>query len=524
MPARGTIAAVLAALSVIVGAIPAGAQESAPSTAPNSGRDTLLTGIYSDQWEAGRDLSGLSAVTPTALSLAGTFHLLRESEDGWSPNITDRLLEEVWSAKATPVANVNVRYSAYQVARGDADTDIALWAARVRAWLDRGGGRSLLIAPMQEMNGNWVPYGMDPGNYRIAFRRFVELARHQGLDETKVRWVFAPNGWSIPPHTMADYYPGDAFVDIVGVSSYNFGALVDFWTPVEWAVTAALAEIRTFAPNKPYILAQVGSSTAGGDRDAWLREMFRVLTRDPNVVGLVYFNFDKETDWKIWNGSNVAPGWIDGSAMTAVQHVWPLTGWFEPGPLPFKPYEGRFDDDDLLPARADIDWLAQQGIVSGCDESSFCPDRIVSRGQLASLLARALALPASDLDAYPDDDGDIHESAIDAVTEAGLLDGCDPKHFCPKEPATREVLGLAFELATAVTPADDSFVPTPDPAKSAPVCPTARHCQKKSLTRTYVAAAIGAFLRQHPVIQADGEETVQPDEPGEVRPWWIPPT
>jgi hypothetical protein len=345
MSARGKSAFALIAFVVFAVPIGAAAQEQAPTT----GRDTLLTGIYSDEWHAGGDIAALSAATPAPLTFAGTFHTLRESEDGWGPQATDRLLEQVWSARTTPVANVNVRHSAYQVAKGDADDDITAWARRVRGWLDRGDGRSLLIAPMQEMNGNWVPYGMDPGNYQIAFRRFVQLALAEGLDETVVRWVFAPNGWSVPPHSMADYYPGDDIVDIVGVSAYNFGALVDFWTPVDWAISAALNELATFAPDKPYIFAQVGSSTAGGDRDAWLREMFQVAIGHPNVVGLVYFNFDKETDWKIWRDHTVAPGWYEGHSMQSVRHVWPLTGWFQAGPLRFNPHEARFSDDDLPP-------------------------------------------------------------------------------------------------------------------------------------------------------------------------------
>lgn len=523
---RGTVIAALTALSLVVAAVPALGQETNESThaagAPSTGRNTLLTGIYSDQWEANRDLSGLSASSPTPLSFAGTFHTLRESEDGWGPQVTDRLLEQVWSAKMTPVANVNVRHTAYEVARGDADADIVSWAARVGAWLDRGEGRSLLIAPMQEMNGNWVPYGMDPGNYRIAFRRFVDIARYYGLDETRVRWVFAPNGWSVPPYTMDDYYPGDDVVDVVGLSAYNFGSLVDFWTPVAWAITAALDELQTFAPDKPYILAQVGSSTAGGDRDAWLREMFRVSVRHPNVVGLVYFNFDKETDWKVWRDHQVAQGWINGSAMGGVRHAWPLTEWFQLGPIPFQTHEGRFADDDLLPVRDDIDWLAELGVISGCGDSSFCPNGIVTRGQLASMLFRALSLPAIDDDAFSDDTESAHEPAIDAVAAAGLIDGCDAKRFCPTAPATRDVLQTALQRATQPV-AIDEFAPTPDPAKAAPICPNARYCQKKSLTRTYVAAALGAFLRTSPIPEPQDNEA-DPEPEYEDDRWWTPPT
>ncbi|MEX2422340.1 MAG: S-layer homology domain-containing protein [Acidimicrobiia bacterium] len=520
-----TLVAVLTVALVAPFGQGAAAQETDPSDAPATGRDTLLTGIYSDEWDAGRDLTNLSAATPTPLSLAGTFHTLRESEDGWGPQATDRLLEQVWSAKTTPVANVNVRNSAYEVARGDADGDIGLWATRVRGWLDRGEGRSLLIAPMQEMNGNWVPYGMDPGNYRIAFRRFVEVASAYGLGDDRVRWVFAPNGWSVPPHAMADYYPGDDIVDMVGVSSYNFGALVDFWTPIEWAVTAAIDEVRTFAPDKPYILAQVGSSTTGGDRDQWLRDMFRITIRDPNVVGLVYFNFDKETDWKIWRDHQVAQGWFDGNSRAHVGHVWPLTGWFQPGPIPFQAHEGRFADDDLLPMRDDIDWLADLGVVSGCGEEAFCPDRVVTRAQLASLLARALGLGEANVDPFIDDTATIHEPAINVVAAAGLMRGCDPKRFCPEAPATRDVLQLALDTV-GTTPQDATFSPTPDPAKAAPICPTARHCQKKSLTRTYVAAAISAFLRHGNIPTAEPSGAVS-DEPADVplpTQWWLPPS
>jgi hypothetical protein len=345
------------------------------------------------------------------------------------------------------------------------------------------------------------------------------VARSHGLDDPRVRWVFAPNGWSVPPYTMADYYPGDDLVDFVGVSAYNFGSLVDFWTPVAWAVTAAIDEARTFAPDKPFVLAQVGSSTAGGDRDAWLREMFRVSGRDPNVVGLVYFNFDKETDWTVWDGTTVASGWLDGMLSGHVRHVWPLTGWFQPGPVPFQTHEGSFADDDLLPARSAIDWLAERGIVTGCADRAFCPDRLVTRGQLAVLLARALELPFSDVDAHPDDAGTAYETAIDSVVAAGLIDGCDPKRFCPHDPATREVLQEAF-ARSAAPPADlSTFTPTPDPHKVEKICGDQRACQKKSLTRTFVAVALRTFLETR---LTDEPVPPAPAEPAFTA-WWMPP-
>ncbi len=38
-----------------------------------------------------------------------------------------------------------------------------------------------------------------------------------------VRWVFAPNGYSLPADPFEEYYPGDAVTDVIGFSSYNYG-------------------------------------------------------------------------------------------------------------------------------------------------------------------------------------------------------------------------------------------------------------------------------------------------------------
>ena len=405
--------------------------------APTDGRDLVLAGVYSDQWQSGSDVTALNEASGKRVSLVGTFHHLWESEHGVDSN-TDWLLEQAWSAQATPVANVEVAISAFDMAAGGYDPAIRQWALRVKGWLDRGEGRSLLIAPLQEMNSNWVPYGQDPGNYQIAFRKFVEIFRSEGMDETKVRWVFAPNAWSVGRHSMAEYYPGDDVVDLIGISVYNFGANVGVWTGVFESGMAAIETVRGFAPTKPYLITQIGSSTSGGDRDAWLREMFAFTATDPNVVGLIYFNFNKETDWKVWDGIATAPGWHDGMQMPTTEYRWPLTSWFEPGPLPFSPYRGMFTDDEKLGSEADIEWLARRGVVNGCTTGQFCPDQWVTRGEAATLLARALDLPQGRSDWFLDDDGLPNESDINAVADAGISQGCATGAFCPHDLVSRD--------------------------------------------------------------------------------------
>jgi len=290
------------------------------------------------------------------MTFDGTFHQIYELDGS-----THHLLEEAWRAHSTPFANVMIDDSARAIAAGDHDAGIRSFAQGVKRWLDAGGGRSLILAPLQEMNGDWVPYGVDPAHYRAAYRRVYDIFHELGIDSTQIRWAFAPNGWSTPPHRIADYYPGDDVVDLIAFSGYNFAQ--GHWSPVEEVAAGVVAELRNTVNDKiPYLIGQVGSGSAGGDKDAWMRDLFRFVAADPNLVGFVYFNFDKETDWLVVPGGEGSTGWRDGMAMTETQHEWPLTRWFQPGPLPFGPYAEAARTGDPCPDGRRCDTV---GLVDG---------------------------------------------------------------------------------------------------------------------------------------------------------------
>lgn len=62
--------------------------------------------------------------------------------------------------------------------------------------------------------------------------------------------------------------------------------------------------------------------------------------------------------------------------------------------LPLSAATSRFDDIDGHPAAQAIETVASAGILTGCEETSFCPDRRVTRSQAAAALVRALGLPS----------------------------------------------------------------------------------------------------------------------------------
>lgn len=84
-----------------------------------------------------------------------------------------------------------------------------------------------------------------------------------------------------------------------------------------------------------------------------------------------------------------------------------------------------------------IVWAYLTGITSGCTLERYCASDAVTRGQMASFLSRALDLPPTNEDFFTDDETSTHEIAINRVAAAGIASGCTPTTFCPKGIVTR---------------------------------------------------------------------------------------
>ncbi len=96
-----------------------------------------------------------------------------------------------------------------------------------------------------------------------------------------------------------------------------------------------------------------------------------------------------------------------------------------------------FTDDATSIYQIDINRLAAAGITTGCSATTFCPNANVTRGQMAAFLVRALSLPAASTDYFSDDNGTTFEHDINALAAAGITTGCSATSFCPTNPVTR---------------------------------------------------------------------------------------
>jgi len=102
----------------------------------------------------------------------------------------------------------------------------------------------------------------------------------------------------------------------------------------------------------------------------------------------------------------------------------------------------QFTDIAQSSHRVNIDKIHEDGITRGCNPPSntlFCPQRSITRGEMAAFISRALDLTeASGSVPFDDVAGNTFESDIDRIVTAGIGFGCDADSYCPNRPLLRD--------------------------------------------------------------------------------------
>ena len=105
---------------------------------------------------------------------------------------------------------------------------------------------------------------------------------------------------------------------------------------------------------------------------------------------------------------------------------------------------GTFLDDNGSTHEGMIEALRADNITEGCNTAGtiVCPGDVLTRGQMASLMTRAFALPAATQDYFADDQGSVHEDNINRLRAAEITMGCNAEgtRFCPGDPVRRDQL------------------------------------------------------------------------------------
>jgi hypothetical protein len=195
-----------------------------------------------------------------------------------------------------------MRQDVRDIAAGVHDDVLRSWAQGVRA----ASPDLVYLRPFPEMNGEWVPWNGDPDGLRAAWIRMTAVFAAEGADN--VRWVWSPNVTDQPrteANRMERYYPGDAYVDVLGLSGYNWGETRPYigWRSFETVFATGYERITALGP-QPLWLTELASSDEGGDKAAWVRDMFG-STAFPRIAALIWFDEHKEADWRLRSAPEV---------------------------------------------------------------------------------------------------------------------------------------------------------------------------------------------------------------------------
>jgi Glycosyl hydrolase family 26 len=157
-----------------------------------------------------------------------------------------------------------------------------------------------------EMNGDWVGWGEKPEAFKLAWRRAWRIFQEERA--TNVRWVFSPNVlWDEKTfeEDILTYYPGDGFVDVVGLDGYNFGdrhSRFHRWRSYEAVFGASLRGMKTHFKTKPLWITEIGCAEGEGKTE-WIRDFLAHFNSDPDVKAFIWFNEDKqyagEPNWRL---------------------------------------------------------------------------------------------------------------------------------------------------------------------------------------------------------------------------------
>ena len=222
----------------------------------------------------------------------------------WNHLIRPKILEDIKALSCIPMVTwepwdmttkQGIDYDG--VLSGRYDAYLQQFAAQIRDY-----EKTLLLRFGHEMNGNWYPWA----GVHIGKEKFIRLWRylHDFLKKqncVNVKWVLCFNKDSVPAENnrFEDYYPGDAYVDALGIDGYNWGDTQPWsrWESFHEIFKPAYDQLFSRYA-KPIILCEFSSTSSGGDKAAWIREGMASLKQMPGIRGFVLFNILKETDWK----------------------------------------------------------------------------------------------------------------------------------------------------------------------------------------------------------------------------------
>jgi mannan endo-1,4-beta-mannosidase len=236
-------------------------------------------------------------------------------------------------------------YSLSHIINGDYDGYIRSWAKGVKSL-----PYTIALRFAHEMNGFWYPWGVltngnSVGEYVRAWRHVHDIFTRIGAKN--VIWIWSPNIIWNDSTNLAELYPGNRYVDWIGLSGYYGTPGTLDYKSFNATFAQTIAKLRKFT-SKPLVITETGATNVSGLMAHWITQMFRQLPAHTEIIGVIWFEAFRVIDWQVADHSAAASAFRAGFGSSLYRVEW------RPGmrPLLTVPLRGRTAGASRRPSRS----------------------------------------------------------------------------------------------------------------------------------------------------------------------------
>lgn len=168
-----------------------------------------------------------------------------------------------------------------------------LWVKRLSEFFkslkDKDGNViPVVFRPYHEMNGSWFWWGgnnVSPEDYKQLWKDTQLLLKQNNVHN--LLFAYSPNTIS-SEEEFIKYYPGDEFVDILGVDIYNHSGNEAFTRDVK--KNLEIVRKKALLADKPFALTETGNNNFGEDPYWWTQTLYPGIENSGAAWVLVWRN------------------------------------------------------------------------------------------------------------------------------------------------------------------------------------------------------------------------------------------
>ncbi len=312
-------------------------------------QDYCLLGAWTDEGKKGDFLkiassfeSNFQKQSNEKLDIIHFFHAFSVTQGNLNSNLlSSNMLNEMLSRGYTPMVTFETKFvnagkhftqpSLNDILNGSFDYLFVKWAKSIKE-----AQGIVLVRFFHEFNGDWYPWsvsnnGKNPKILIKAFRHIHAIFKKEAA--FNARFIWCPNSLSKPQapwNNILDAYPGDEYVDFVGVDAYN-GAGDEsriLWRSFRKELTLSYFLLTSNYPTKPILICETACRERSFDKQEdsekkaeWIFQMSEALMSDFHKIRLISW-FDERNYFKINSSAE--------STKSFLSNIW-LNPYFQKG-------------------------------------------------------------------------------------------------------------------------------------------------------------------------------------------------